>query len=303
LSLLALLSGPLLVPLLLNTDVMIAIHAGLSSPNSISGWYGPGAWVAYVLTALAALAHLLKLAWHVKTRHSWTWRSPDCKGCPCVDRWDGDLLVALVYTLFSVYDLVHHSLLIVHAGSIPFMHPQAVPALQAAATASYVGFGATYVLIIVFTFLVSCTWQGSLPEVIKAHWRRGIVLGTMLIIVHTGVSVCEHTRSTMLLLDASRPALFLPSRLTNNGASVFSVVSEILAPMTWIKILSVFSTLTGPIGSMVIYGSTVYVLLFMQSAKSSPVTLWNHLGATLVFAYVWPLCLFVLVMYLVVLVS
>jgi hypothetical protein len=54
---------------------------------------------------------------------------------------------------------------------------------------------------------------------------------------------------------------------------------------------------------MVIYGSTVYVLLFMQSAKSSPVTLWNHLGATLVFAYVWPLCLFVLVMYLVVLVS
>jgi hypothetical protein len=302
LSLSAVLSGPLLVPFFLNTDPVTVLHARLDESESISGWYGPGAWVAYVLTVLAALAHILKLAWHVKTVHLWTWSSLACKDCPCVDKWDGDLLVAFVYTLFSVYDLIHRSVPVIHAHSMPYLELKNVPALQAAATSSYVGFGASYVLIIGFSMLLWSTWQGSFLDVMKAHRRRAIILGAMFVVAHVGVSICEHARLTFLARDTSVSPIFLPSRLTSGSVSVFGVVSDNLAPSAWIKILSIFYTLMGPAGALVIYGITVCIFLLLQSVRSSTIT-WRQAGATLIFAYVWPFCMFIVVMYLIILVS
>jgi hypothetical protein len=299
LVLLALLSGPILVPWFFNTDPVIAVHGELDKPDPISGWYGPGAWATYVLTLLVALVRMLRLAWHIATVHAWLWSSPGCERCPCVDSLDGDLLVASVYALFSVCDLICCSIPITHVDSSTSINPSDTPALQAAVTSTHIGFGAVYVPMLAFSFFVWSAWQGSYQEVVKAHWRRGVVLGVMFIVTHTGVSVCERVRSSAQSKDISLPARFILSRL---AGGVFAVVTETVRPTMWMKIISIFSDLTGPVGAVIIYGIIVFGFLFLQSSQKLDLT-WDRIGATLILAYMWPICTFILIIYFVVLVS
>jgi hypothetical protein len=88
------------------------------------------------------------------------------------------------------------SIPITHVDSSTSINPSDTPALQAAVTSTHIGFGAAYVLMLAFSFFVWSAWQGSYQEAVKAHWRRGIILGVMFIVTHTGVSVCERVRSS-----------------------------------------------------------------------------------------------------------
>jgi hypothetical protein len=97
--LIALGTGPALIPFFIHTDPIINIYSQTPDVTPISGWYGPGAWVAYILTTINALRRHFALSWHMIVDHTNS-DEVKCVDCPKED-WDGDWLVSLIYTSFS----------------------------------------------------------------------------------------------------------------------------------------------------------------------------------------------------------
>jgi hypothetical protein len=86
----------------------------------ISGWYGPGAWLAFVLIALSACANTVRSVFFRGTEAG----------------WDMDLLSTVIYTMFSSTDLMRRSLRLL-LDPTPKRLQQELPSLMASATAVY----------------------------------------------------------------------------------------------------------------------------------------------------------------------
>jgi hypothetical protein len=179
--LIALGTGPVLIPFFINTDPIINIYSQTTNVQPISGWYGPGAWLAYILTTLNALRRLFSLCWHMVMNHTY-WDRVKCAHCPKED-WDADWLVSLIYTSISSVDLIRLSIAIIRSDKL--VEIQSLPAIQAAATAVYVG-SSMADLALTAMILMACVC-GNQSGFFMLRWRLFITIGALYIIGLIGV--------------------------------------------------------------------------------------------------------------------
>jgi hypothetical protein len=190
-------TGPALIPFFINTDPIINIYSQTPDVEPISGWYGPGAWLAYTLTTLNALRHHFALSWHMVVDHTDS-DEVKCAHCPRED-WDADWLVSLVYTSFSSADLIRRSIAIIKADKLVGI--QDLPAIRAAATAVYIGSGASD-LALVSMILVAYMRRkesGFLKSMGLLRWRLLLTVGTLNIIGLLGVVIHQKAIRTQNL--------------------------------------------------------------------------------------------------------
>jgi hypothetical protein len=201
-------TGPLLVPFFVHTDPIIALHAQTPDVVPVSGWYGPGAWVSFVLTSLSVVWRVLSMSWHIARDHSYI--TLKCETCTLQyeDQWDSDLLVSLVYTSFAASDLMRHSLRILHADK-PSLDPSILPAMQASAISVYIGCGLAHVIWgqLLFAGLCECCRGNSVLQFARSRWRWFLVSGVMLGVTYVGVITCEHSQAAIFAQDELAPTL------------------------------------------------------------------------------------------------
>jgi hypothetical protein len=225
-------TGPLLVPFFVHTDPIIALHAQTPDAVTISGWYGPGAWIAFVLTSLSAVWRVLHMSWHMMRDH--TYGRSSCETCTerYQDQWDADLLVSLVYTSFATVDVMQHCLRILRADP-PSLEPSVLPAMQASATATYVGCGLSHVVLVPLAIagIFEYIRGKSTLDYIRAHQSRLLVSSIMLIVTYVGVITCERSQAAIFIAhNELAPTLtFWPS---GAASTIFSVADFGLHPLT-----------------------------------------------------------------------
>jgi hypothetical protein len=56
------------------------------------------------------------------------------------------------------------------------------------------------------------------------------------------------------------------------------------------------------VGGVIVYGTTVFIFLLLQSSQNLDLA-WGRVGATFIFAYIWPVCTFIFAIYFLILVS
>jgi hypothetical protein len=178
-------AGPMLVPRYLNTDPIIKVHA--ETPGDIvpiSGWYGPGAWIAFVLTALSAVCRMLRFTWHTYRDHE-TRDDETCEECSQHRDWDADIIVSLIYISVSAIDLVRHSLRTLRASEPRMDDVSLVHAIQASVTAVYVGCGFAYILFILLIPLLMMLFYEV--RFVWLYWRRLLPVIALLLVTYGAI--------------------------------------------------------------------------------------------------------------------
>jgi hypothetical protein len=175
----------MLVPRYLNTDPIIKVYE--KSPGDIvpiSGWYGPGAWIAYVLTALSAVCRMLRFTWHTYQDHERR-DYETCEECSQHRDWDPDLIVSLIYTSISAIDLIRHSSRILRTSEPRMDEVSIMPAVQASLTAVIVGCGFAYILFIPLLPLFTMTFSHF--RFVSSYWRRLLPVFVLLLITYGAI--------------------------------------------------------------------------------------------------------------------
>jgi hypothetical protein len=181
-------AGSGLVFLPYQIDPMIRFRLSSESYTPISGWYGPGAWVAYMLTLLCALFGSLRLIYF----------SPEFteqeKG------WDVDLIAATICTTVSSVDLFHQSLTLLR-GSYTKIPLKSIPALVAAATAVHCSLGvSSLAMSFIFVFVMRREEREKLPlPVLCNRYRLAFVWSVMFFVAFISVWVFTLTNRRIRL--------------------------------------------------------------------------------------------------------
>jgi hypothetical protein len=114
-----------------------------SDQEPVSGLYGAGAWIAYILIMSHVVFNFLRDVWHAIQHHPFIHPYVRCRECPD-DEWDLDLLGSVVYTAGAAVDLIKRS-------AVAIRDPNPVTSgavfgseycIQAAGVVVYVGLGA-----------------------------------------------------------------------------------------------------------------------------------------------------------------
>jgi hypothetical protein len=217
LSSVAFCAGPFLIPHFLYTDPILEVFAHNPDVQAVSGWYGPGAWIVFVLTSLSAIWRMLSLTRHVASDHIFI-------GCPMqniceeCDRnyrpLDADLTASIVYVSVAAVDLIRHSWRILRADE-PHMDESIIPGMQASETAVLVGCGLAHVILFPLVFLIY-----TLPHtqhaptlgfrVMYLYWRRLLPSFTLLLIASGGLFISYRSKAVLFATDDNANSTLTP---------------------------------------------------------------------------------------------
>jgi hypothetical protein len=215
----AVLLGPALIPWFVHTD-------------PIPSWYGPGAWLAYVVVTLSAFYKVIRLVLHAMSSHDKDDKSA-CASCTVRDEWDIELLASLTYTIVCTWDLLQQCWPILHSAT-PTLRDAQNPALHAAATAVYVSFGAAQVPIISFGFLLATSHGRQWLRQAKRAHRRRILIFIVLYMVSTAGAVVFNKTSTHLhppILPTPTPDTPTPSNVPVLEHQIPATIDQYYGPL------------------------------------------------------------------------
>jgi hypothetical protein len=263
-------TGPALIPFFINTDSIINIYSQTPDVEPISGWYGPGAWLAYILTTMNALRHHFALSWHMIVDHT------DSDQVTCVhclkEDWDTDWLVSLVYTSFSSVDLIRRSIQIVKSGQPVTM--QVLPALRASATAVYIGLGVAELVLTLMLLIVCSGMYREQPDFFKKfvflRWRLLVTIVTMYITAFIGVAAHEKASPAQDFLN------FEPVPRDTNTTALLSIGSLRTMALNGglIKALLMFQgPLGGPWWELIVYFYIIWGIIYVFAWRELPLRL------------------------------
>jgi hypothetical protein len=125
---------------LVNSNPILGLYRETPGTAPVSGWYGPGAWLSFLVSLCLAYWRTLQ------SPHEPV--APEKGDKPKARSWDGDLLVALVYISVAVGDLIHQCAVLIR-GDPPVVANTALPPLAAAATVVHLTFGLTVVPLVI----------------------------------------------------------------------------------------------------------------------------------------------------------
>jgi hypothetical protein len=299
LFILAFCTGPLVVPRFIHQDPVIAAHADTPDVATISGWYGPGAWIALILTSLSAAWGTMSMSWHIIRHHTISILAlgpNDTCDRTYHDQWpgDADLIVLLVYASFATVDLTQHSLQIMRA-DVPHIEPPKMPAMQASATAVFVSCGLAHVMLVPLAFTGLCESKSTF-SFIRSCWRRLLITTALLLTTYTGIFICYQSQEMIVARDKS--ALTLTSLGPDGTASlIFAFAFLVMYPsltMSFARFWSInFSV--APLYFACLYG--VSSLVFpdhFSAALRKPLSsvIWARTAVIAVIAWFIPLAIF-----------
>jgi hypothetical protein len=153
------------------------VYSPNDAPVSVSGWYGPGAWLAFMISLLLAL-----------------WRTAIHAQSGRGDTWDADLLVCVVYSAVASVDLIMRSRRlpdVPDGAELPW--DQVLP-LAAAATAVHIIFGFSLLPFLIFAgrSLLYFLFDHPIPSWRALTTRRFRLWSAMLLSSFVGMASFEH---------------------------------------------------------------------------------------------------------------
>jgi hypothetical protein len=191
----------------------------------VSGWYGPGAWLSFVLSVCLAY-----------------WRTLQAPGEPVAlekgnepkaRSWDADLLVALVYVSVAVGDLIHQCALLMHSNP-PVVTTKDLPPFAAAATVVHLTFGLTTALL-VLPCLRAAYQARNLRNITPISAQHTVVWCIILGLDFTAMGVFEYTLSRHHSFDNKKDNLI--DVVFSNQSVIFNTRFSHLSalPPDWIQ--------------------------------------------------------------------
>jgi hypothetical protein len=125
---------------LTDSNPILNLYREIPDAAPVSGWYGPGAWLPFLVSLCLAYWRTLQPP-HEPV-------APERDNKLKARSWDGDLLVALVYISVAVGDLLRQCAVLMHSNP-PTVANKVLPPLAAAATVVHLTFGLTIVPLLI----------------------------------------------------------------------------------------------------------------------------------------------------------
>jgi hypothetical protein len=179
---------------LTNSNPILVLYHKVPDATSVSGWYGPGAWLSFLVSLCLAYWRTLQFP-HEPV-------APEKGDRPRERSWDADLLVALVYISVAVGDLIHQCTVLMH-GNPPIVTIKDLPPLAAAATVVHLTFGLTIVPLVICCLRAAYQIVTS-REITLISAQYAVVWSLVLCLDVTAMSVFEYTLGRHHAFDGTK---------------------------------------------------------------------------------------------------